>query len=37
MDLSYEVATLQRLSVAELRARYAAVFGEPSRSANKRA
>ena len=35
LNVGREVAALQRLGVAELRARYAGVFGEPTTSGNK--
>src|SRR5262245_38040026 len=35
LSITREVATLQRLGVAELRARYAELFGEETRAGNK--
>ncbi len=34
-DIRHDIAALLRLTVAELRQRYAAVFGEPTRGGNK--
>src|SRR5882672_4301726 len=35
LNLTHEVAALDRLGVAELRRRFAALFGEPTRAGNK--
>jgi len=35
LNVGKEIATLKHMTVAELRARYAAVFGEPTRSGHK--
>ena len=35
MNITKELAELQRLGMNDLRARYAQVFGEPSRSGNR--
>jgi hypothetical protein len=35
MNLAHELTTLERLTVADLRARYAALFGEQTRAGNK--
>lgn len=35
LDINAEVAAMNRMTVGELRERYAEVFGEPSRSGNK--
>ena len=35
LNVAREVAALERMTVAELRTRYAAVFGEPTRTCNK--
>jgi hypothetical protein len=35
LNLTYEVAALDRLGVADLRLRFAALFGEPTRAGNK--
>jgi len=35
LNLAKEVATLNRLSVADLRARFAVLFGEPTRTGNR--
>jgi hypothetical protein len=35
LNIAKEVAALQRLTVTELRAKYAEVFGEPAQSGNK--
>jgi hypothetical protein len=34
-DLAHELATLKRQTVADLRARYAELFGEPTRAGNR--
>jgi len=35
LNLTHEVAALDRLGVADLRLRFAALFGEPTRAGNK--
>jgi hypothetical protein len=35
MSMKHEIAGLEKMTVSQLRARYAKVFGEPARSGNR--